>query len=156
MKPNPKTKKQTQSSLAAVLGISRQLVAAHIKRGDAPKLDDVAGWHAHLAAYGRTGSQASSETKHGIAAERLGLLKAMREKAERENKVASGELMPCADAVRQATEACAFVDSELQRDENELPPILAGLSAVECGKILHQRTERMRVGFKQKFEEVGK
>lgn len=64
-------------------------------------------------------------------------------------------LMPTADAERQAAEACNFVDSELQRGENELPPVLAGLPAVECGKILHSFTERLRSAAKKQFSQIG-
>jgi len=79
--------------------------------------------------------------------------KAKREAIKRQQDERS--VMPTADAQRQAAEACAFVDSELQRGENELPPVLAGLSSIECGKILHNFTEKVRANAKRKFEEMG-
>lgn len=81
------------------------------------------------------------------------------EKAKRESikrQVDEKSVMPTADAQRQAAEFCAFVDSELQRAENELPPVMAGLPAVECGKILHGFTEKLRVLAKAKGREMGK
>ena len=80
------------------------------------------------------------------------------EKARRETikrQIDEKNVMLTADAQRQAAEACAFVDSELQRGESELPPVLAGLPAVECGKILHAFTEKLRINFKSKFKQVG-
>jgi len=81
------------------------------------------------------------------------------EKAKREaikRQVDEKSVMPTSEACRQAAVACAFVDSELQRAENELPPVLAGLPAVEVGKILHSFTEKVRANAKTKFEEIGK
>jgi hypothetical protein len=81
------------------------------------------------------------------------------EKAKREaikRQIDEKSVMPTADAEREAAAACAFIDGELQRGENELPPVLAGLPAVECAKILHKFTERLRANAKKKFEEVAK
>ena len=81
------------------------------------------------------------------------------EKAKREaikRQVDEKSVMPTDEAERQAAAACGFVDAELQRAENELPPVMAGLSAVECGKILHGFTEKLRAAAKAKFGEVGK
>lgn len=114
MKPKTNTKKTTQSQLADALGVSRQLIAAHIKKGDTPALDDLAGWNVYLAQKGRIGS-APAELRHEIASERLAILKASREKLERENKVAAGGLMLVADAVKQATEAAHYLAGELDR-----------------------------------------
>jgi DNA-binding XRE family transcriptional regulator len=154
MKPKSKNKIATQSQLADALGVSRQLIAAHQKRGNTPKLDDVTGWHAFLAAHGRSGS-APVELRREIAAERLAILKASREKLERENQVAKGELMPCADAVRQATEACHFLAGELDRLKSEIPPTLAGLDAISICKILDREIEKIRTNAKEKFQSIG-
>ena len=52
MKPK-KTKKHTQSTLAKSLGVSRQLLAAYVKKPDAPALNDLTGWTIYLAQKGR-------------------------------------------------------------------------------------------------------
>ena len=84
----------------------------------------------------------------------LALEKAQREKIKRE--VEEGQMMESAEAQRQAGEAWGFVFSELERRDRELPPALAGLSAVEIGKRMTSDTEKIRKGAKVKFDEVGK
>jgi hypothetical protein len=154
MKPKTEPTKQTQSGLAAALGVSRQLISCHVKAGGAPPLEDVAGWSAHLAAKGRTGSL-PPDLRRAIGEQRLEILKAQKMRLERENAVAAGLLMPVAAAQRQAGFACGFFFEELQRAERELPPALAGLSAVEVFKHLHAFNENLRREAKLKFEAIG-
>lgn len=152
-KTEPK-KQPTLSGLAAVLGVSRQLIAAHRRKPDAPALSDVAGWEVFLARYGRTGS-APEDLRRAIAEERLNILKATRAKIERENDEAARRLIPIDDARRQNAEAWAFVFSELERWENEVPPLLAGLSAVEIFKHMFNRKEAFRRAAKERFEKAS-
>ena len=97
----------------------------------------------------------SSELPEGIASPQdwLAIEKAKRESIKRQQDEKS--VMPTAEAQRQAALACAFVDAELQRGENELPPVLAGRDAVECGKLLHSFTEKVRTNAKEKFGSIG-
>jgi hypothetical protein len=154
MKPKTEPKKQTQASLAGLLGVSRQLISCHVKAGGAPPLDDLAGWTAHLAARGRTGSL-PPDLRRAIGEQRLAILKATKARLERENAVAARALMPVADAKRQASFACCYFFEELAREERELPPRLAGLSAVEVFKHLHAFNENLRREAKLKFEAIG-
>lgn len=96
MKHKATPKKTTQSKLAVQLGVSRQLIAAHVKKGDAPALDDLAGWNAYLAQRGRIGS-APEDLRRAIAQERLEILQETKSKLRRENLIATvdcGELIP--------------------------------------------------------------
>jgi hypothetical protein len=79
--------------------------------------------------------------------------KAKREAIKRQQD--ENSLMPVADAWQQCATAWCFVFENLQRAENELPPALAGLSAVEIFERLHAFTERLRTDAKAKFEKVG-
>jgi hypothetical protein len=88
------------------------------------------------------------------AAEWLTMERARREAIKRE--MDQGETMPTAEAERQAGEACGFFFAELERGERELPPALAGGSAVEIYERLHAFTENLRQAGKEKFEKVGK
>ena len=49
-------KNLTKSALADSLGISRQALNVHLKKPDAPKIADLAGWQIYLAANGRIGT----------------------------------------------------------------------------------------------------
>ena len=83
----------------------------------------------------------------------------MTEKARREairRKTDERSMMPIALACRQATEACGFFFSELERAERELPPALASGTAVEIYKRLHAFTEALRKSAKARFERIGK
>lgn len=80
------------------------------------------------------------------------------EKAKREaikRKIDEKSMMPTADAQRQASEACGYLFSELERAERELPPSLAGATAVDIAKRLHGFNEAVRTEAKQKFERIG-
>jgi hypothetical protein len=102
MKNTPKTTpksappKPTQSALAAQLGVTRQLIAAHCKKPDAPGLDDVAGWSAYFAQHGRVGS-CPPDLRRALAEVKLDILRETKAKLVRENKVATrdcGEMIP--------------------------------------------------------------
>jgi len=143
-------RKFTKTAFADALGISRQALNVHLKAPDAPPIGDLDAWQIYLAAHGRIGS-APDDLRRAIAQERLDILKETKAKLARQNKVEDDLLMPVADAKRQNSSAWNFVFSELERFQNELPPILAGLSAVEIYKHLHAFTERMRADAIEKF-----
>ena len=148
-------KNLTKSALADSLGISRQALNVHLKKPDAPKIADLAGWQIYLAANGRIGT-APADLRREISAERLAILRANREKLERDNKVAAGEMMLAADACRQAAEAMALVFSDIIRDANELPPQLVGHNdPVAVYKILNGRIEKHRADWSEKFKSIG-
>lgn len=146
---------KTLSELAEVLGVSRQLLNAHRKKPDAPKLGDVSGWTTWLAQHGREGS-APPQLREAIAKERLKILRETDRKLKRENDVASGLLMERAEAKRENAKAWAFIFEQLEnRLCNQLPPILAGRSAVEIFEQLSEFKELMRKTAKEKFEKAA-
>lgn len=148
-------KKPTVARLASILGCSRQVIANHIKRGDAPKLDDVPGWTAHLAAFGRVGGQADVDLKKQIAVERLAILRETRAKLERDNAIAAGEMVSFTEARKQAGEAAyAFFDA-LDLMTMEMPPVLAGLEPIAIHTKLCERREKIRNDLNEKFDAVG-
>lgn len=80
------------------------------------------------------------------------------EKARREaikRQIDERATMPTAEAERQAAEACSYLFSELERMERELPPSLAGGTAVDIFKRLHQFTEGLRKSAQDKFNAIG-
>ena len=110
----------TKAQLARRLGISRQLLAWHLRSPDAPKdLRDIEAWRNYLADVAREAGL-PVKLREQIAAERIRLLKAQAEKAERDNAEAAGTLMPVQEAQRQAREAMAMTFSELDRMCREL------------------------------------
>lgn len=154
MKTKP-AKTKTHAEFANLLGVSRQTLTAAAAKPDAPKLGDVAAWKTYLAANGRTGSL-PLDLRRQIGEARLAILKQQEIAAIRENKRQAGELMPTADAIRQAAEAGAMVMSELERRDRELPPSLAGLDAVSICKRMHTDTEAIRKTLKERFAAIGK
>jgi hypothetical protein len=151
---NKKSKKTTQSALAAQLGVSRQLLAAHMKKPDAPQLSDLPGWLAYFAQHGRIGS-APAELRHEIAAERLAILKETRAKLARENKIAAGELILAADVILQCNQAGGFFCAELDRWAREFPPLAAGLDCAAIAQLLDLQIERTRAELKAKLATIG-
>jgi hypothetical protein len=149
-KQSIKSKPQTFAQLAEVLGVSRQLLNAHRKKSDAPKMSDVAGWVAYLAAHGREGS-APPELREAIAKARLAILRETQAKLKRENDVAAKLLMPVADAKRHNAEAWSFIFDRLEHLCLEKPPTLAGRTAIEIFEQLTAFKEKMRTDAKDKF-----
>lgn len=80
--------------------------------------------------------------------------KAKREAIKRQQDEKS--VMPTSDAVAQASAAGSHFMSELERFCRELPPALAGLSAVEIAKRMTALAESVRKTMKQKLGEIGK
>jgi transcriptional regulator with XRE-family HTH domain len=149
-----KSKKTTQSELAAQLGVSRQLLAAHMKKPDAPMLSDLPGWLAYFAQHGRIGS-APEDLRRAIAQERLEILKETKVKLARENKIAAGELILAADVVQQCNRAGAFFCAELDRWSREFPPIAAGRDCAQIAQLLDIQIERTRTELKAKLATIG-
>lgn len=149
-----KTQKPTQKALARRLKISPQLVSYHVKAGCPVPLNDVDGWRDYLAEVGREGSL-PEDIREAIGKARARLLEAQAIRAERENKVAAGEMMLTADAERQAAEAMALTFSELERLCRECPPSFEGLPAIEIYKRFTAQIEKIRATLREKFESIG-
>ena len=152
-KASKKPSKMTQARLAKLLAVSPQLVNYHVKSGESPPIDDVKQWHIYLAEVGREGSL-PEDLRRKIGEARARLIRAQAARAERENKLAEKELMPCASAVKQAAEAMGYTFSELERLAREIPPALAGGTAVEIGKRIAVEVERIRSTLKEKFQTI--
>src|ERR1700742_3595859 len=121
-----KSTKMTQSRLADALGISRQLVAFHVKGGKAPPLDDTEGWVEFLAVNGREGSL-PKELRKAIAAQRLRLIKAQADRTELENGAKRKEYVAWDSASRFIRDLVRnFFFGELERMREEFPITLEG------------------------------
>jgi hypothetical protein len=97
-----------------------------------------------------------SELPEGMASpqEWLTTEKAKREAIRRKND--EHTMMPSAEAARQASEAASYIFAELERGERELPPALAGGTAIDIFKRLHSFIEALRKTGKEKFEAIGR
>ena len=150
----PMTKKPNSTTkLANQIGISRSTLYGW--RDEGAPLDK--GAKAVLKWAADHGKELSDpkEIRAAMQIERLAILKANRARMERDNRVAAGEMMLTADARRQASEAMAATFGELERRDRELPPALAGLSAVEIFKRMNADTESIRKTLKSKFDGVA-
>jgi hypothetical protein len=150
-KPN---KKHTQKALAAKLGISPQLVSYHVKSGCTVPLNDVDGWRDFFAEIGREGSLPEKLRKE-IGQARARLLRAQAERAERENKIAAGELILAADVILQCNQAGGFFCAELDRWAREFPPLAAGRDCAAIAQLLDLQIERTRAELKVKLANIG-
>jgi len=151
-----KTKVRNQNQLAKALGVSRQLIAHHVKSGNAPPLSDVHAWAEYLAAHGRDGS-VPPELKPKFLLLRLAILQETERKLTRDNAHADGRLIDRSSVVTGCREAMALTFGELERlFLSELPPIARGLD--EHG--IKAEAERLLVELmataKPAFEKIGR
>jgi hypothetical protein len=124
------------ADLAAILGVSRQLLNAWKKRKDAPKAaangtHDVAAWREFMRRNDLKGGEPATQDAADIETS-LKARKLLAEVEERELRlgIKRGDFVAI-DEVRQAwTELVAQAASMLRKKfEQELPPILSGLDA---------------------------
>ena len=158
MKSKPhklKSKTQTKSAFAGQLGISRQLLNAHLRRPDHPKLGDVPGWTAHLAAHGRDGS-APPDLKRKIAEARLAVLKQTERGLRQANDERDGRTIG-KDEVSTGIKSCvALMFSELDRlFLNELPPALKGLDELAIKARCNGAIASLRASLRERFGKMG-
>ena len=88
--------------------------------------------------------------------EKLLKLAAERRIKEREDREGDGKLMPTATAHAQAGEAAGHFMNELEKWSREMPPTLAGLSAVEISKLMNARQEQLRKTLTEKLNNIAK
>jgi len=157
MKKTKRTDKRhfTKSKLALALGISRQLLNAHLKSPDCPQLDDVAGWEMLLAEKGRTGS-APPKLRDAIAKARLAILKETQKRLDRENRIADGALVSIVEVRRQCNSAGGYFMEALEKLARELPPSLAGQPIDALAARIEREVESIRKHLTQKMQEIGK
>ena len=146
--------KPTRAAIAQTLGISRQTLALHMRKTDAPALTDIKAWQTYLAAHGRVGS-ASPELRKAISQKRLEILTETKIKLARENEVASGILVNADEVMLQCAEAGGLFMSELERLARELPPALAGLPAGEVAERIDLEVEKVRKKIRTKMKEIA-
>ena len=124
------------ADLAAILGVSRQLLNSWKKRKDAPKaaangMHDVAAWREFMRRNDLKGGEPATQDAADIETS-LKARKLLAEVEERELRlgIKRGDFVAI-DEVRQAwTELIAQAASMLRKKfEQELPPILSGLDA---------------------------
>ena len=124
------------ADLAAILGVSRQLLNAWKKRKDAPKaaangMHDVAAWREFMRRNDLKGGEPATQDAADVETS-LKARKLLAEVEERELRlgIKRGDFVAI-DEVRQAwTELIAQAASMLRKKfEQELPPILSGLDA---------------------------
>ena len=124
------------ADLAAILGVSRQLLNAWKKRKDAPKAaangtHDVAAWREFMRRNDLKGGEPATQDAADVETS-LKARKLLAEVEERELRlgIKRGDFVAI-DEVRQAwTELIAQAASMLRKKfEQELPPILSGLDA---------------------------
>jgi hypothetical protein len=124
------------ADLAAILGVSRQLLNAWKKRKDAPKaaangMHDVAAWREFMRRNDLKGGEPATQDAADVETS-LKARKLLAEVEERELRlgIKRGDFVAI-DEVRQAwTELVAQAASMLRKKfEQELPPILSGLDA---------------------------
>ena len=80
---------------------------------------------------------------------------AERQRLELKLSKEQGKLMGTAEGCRQVSEAMALIFSDMARDAAELPPNLAGRTAVDIGIILSARIEKHRKEWADKFDAIG-
>ncbi|MGD0746058.1 MAG: hypothetical protein ABSA45_12970 [Verrucomicrobiota bacterium] len=147
--------KTTQSQLAASLGVSRQLIAHHVKSGNAPGLSDTAGWIEYLAAHGRTGSL-PPEMRKKIADQRLRLVRAQAERVEIENRIRRAETIPFSlvtTFIRHLVANLFF--GELDRLAYEFPATLKGKDELAINIEVEAQIARIKKSIEQQVRVWG-
>lgn len=123
-KKNITRSKMSQSELARRLGITRQLVAAHQKKGDAPPLDDVEAWELHIAVNAREGgalANATPETKAEFLKLKMRLMEAQARRIEIETLAREEKLIDFEGTTRFWGKAMSLFWGELERIKQQLP-----------------------------------
>lgn len=140
-----------QSRLAEVLGVSRQLIAHHVKSGKAPAVEDVDGWFEFLAATGRHGSLPSDARKE-IGQARLRLIKAQADRVEIENMARRKEMMPFNKVEIFFQKFCVVgFWAELNRLKEEFPPNLKGKSEIEIYEECDKQIEQIKANLQNRL-----
>lgn len=130
--------------LAKILGITKEALNRHVHKPDAPAIGDVDGWFEFLAAHGRSGTS-SQELRSEVAAERLRLAKWQADRAEREERVARGELVPRGTVLAGLKEGVGHLFAVLDRVLcNEMPPSIEGLDVLQIRLRVAAELERAK------------
>lgn len=152
---------KSQQRLADALGVSRQLINYHVKRGQDPPdtLDDVA-WRVYLESVskgGVLGDMDDTEVRRATLREKLRLAKEKADEAVRDNQIAAGELIDRATISDGLARAIGIMFSELDRVFcAEVPARVKGRDEIGIRHICRTEIERLKESLKEKFAEMGK
>lgn len=154
---NPKPQKsprkaRSQSDLARILGVTRQVVAARIKAGGAPPLGDTEAWIALLASDGRADGAAPPEWRAKLAEARHKLIAAQ---AAREELKLAAEQNRVVDRHQVESDIRAGI-SELYSNLDrvfccELPPALIGLAEMDIRARCKTEIEELKRALRERF-----
>ena len=122
--------KPTQKQIAQALQISPRRVSQLTL--DGMPVDSIAA-----AEKWRQDRLAKDNTAEALRAERILLIRAQRHRAEIENDVRSGELLPIGEVRADCITVCSRARDRFLRMSHDLPPRLEGLSADRIAQIIH-------------------
>jgi len=144
-----KQKKLTQQAIADMVGVSRQTLlnwrraGIDISQGNLPALIDKAA-----------GVEERADTSADIKAARLRILTAQAEKIEYQLAVERGEYMPLAEALEGAAMCGTRSKAAWEAIEDELPPQLEGLTALQMKVKLREYARSKCLELSQAFQIV--
>lgn len=146
---------RTQRELATILGVSPAALNYHVRKGDAPPLDDIPAWEAFLGANGREGSL-PEELRRKIGEQRHKLLAASARREEIRLAKEEGETLDRATTASVIASAMAMIFDTLDRAfGNELPATLAGAGPQEIGAKLTAILAGAKEGMRRSFSPLG-
>lgn len=119
MSTKPKRKPGTLVALERRLGVSKRRVAQLLEAGMPEDPDKAVAWRAE-----REGGDSSAEA---LRRERIGLIRAQRERAQFELEAARGKWMSRHEVMEAQTRVAWAVKAALLRLESEFPPLALGL-----------------------------
>lgn len=135
--------KTTQSSLAKILGVSRQVISYHMKNFDPPPLDDIQAWKEHLDVHGREGT-ASPKVKEAIGKTKLAILQQVLRDKERTNKIKDDEIYDAGEVNRFLRDLNVTYFTELMRLEHEYPVTLKGKDEIQVALEVQRQNQIIR------------
>lgn len=154
MKPKPNKPPENANQLAKALGVSRQLIAVHVKHPDHPPFSDVNAWNVFLAAHGKEGS-GPPDLKRKLAEKRLEILTETKRQLARENEEAERSVISKAEVSTGIKAGVALMFSELDRlFLNELPPALKGLDELAIKGRCAAAIGKLRDTLREKFAKL--
>jgi len=125
------------STLAGLLGVSRQTIYNWKKQPDAPTVPEVEAWRAWIASRQPENAATLAELKAELIAEQI-------RGARLKNAMTEGETLPRAEVIHAAERATAIWVNVLRaRLETEAPPRLIGLSIAELRAELRTITDEL-------------
>jgi hypothetical protein len=131
------TKRQNGSIVALATGLNLTISHVHrlIRSGMPDQLEAAQAW--------RTKRAPADDTARELRQQRIALVKSQREKIDLENAVRRRELVLAAEVDQDMAAIGATLKAMLQRIENDLPPVLDGMSPAQIKAELRRQHDRM-------------